>query len=84
MHVGSEPLVGGLGLEHAGVEQKPGGYISVDELQNTSAAGVYALGEPAGQPASPPARCCVPTDHRSRRSDSSSSSSSQYAIRGGG
>eukprot|EP01051_Picozoa_sp_SAG22_P015022 SAG22_NODE_1909_length_3328_cov_3.374419_4_plen_450_part_00 len=46
--VGRAPAVGSLGLEQAGVEQRPSGHIAVDEYQNTSAEGVYALGDVCG------------------------------------
>ncbi|KAK2777699.1 Glutathione reductase [Onygenales sp. PD_12] len=47
--IGRAPAVEGLGLEKAGVKTKEGGYVVVDEFQNTSAPGVYALGDVTGQ-----------------------------------
>jgi len=46
---GRVPLTGDLGLESAGVDLDAKGYITVDEYQNTSAAGVYALGDVCGR-----------------------------------
>lgn len=42
---GRRPTIEGLGLELAGVGLDPSGYIQVDEYQNTTAAGVYAIGD---------------------------------------
>ena len=39
----------GLGLEAAGVETGMKGYIKADDYQNTSAKGVYALGDVCGK-----------------------------------
>lgn len=47
--VGREPNIDGLNLKAAGVTAKENGYIVVDEYQNTSAAGVYALGDVTGE-----------------------------------
>ncbi|KAI5306803.1 Glutathione reductase [Ascosphaera pollenicola] len=38
-----------IGLDKAGVKMSSKGYIEVDEYQNTSAEGVYALGDVTGQ-----------------------------------
>lgn len=38
-----------IGLDKAGVKLSSKGYIEVDEFQNTSAEGVYALGDVTGQ-----------------------------------
>lgn len=46
--VGREPNIQGLNLEAAGVTTKGNGYIIVDEFQNTSANGIYALGDVCG------------------------------------
>ena len=47
---GREPLTEGLGLQAAGVETHPdSGVVVVDEFQNTSAPGVYALGDVCGR-----------------------------------
>ena len=48
MTVGSVPNTAGLGLERIGVELAPGGYIPVDRVSRTSAAGVYAAGDCTG------------------------------------
>jgi glutathione reductase (NADPH) len=46
--IGRGPKTAKLNLEAASVRTKEGGYISVDEYQNTSAPGVYALGDVCG------------------------------------
>ena len=46
---GRKPLVEKLNLEAAGVEASDKGYITVDEYQETSTKGVYALGDVCGQ-----------------------------------
>ncbi|PRC57825.1 NAD(P)H-quinone dehydrogenase, partial [Mycobacterium sp. ITM-2017-0098] len=48
MTVGSVPNTSGLGLDRVGVELKPGGYIPVDRVSRTPAAGVYAAGDCTG------------------------------------
>lgn len=48
MTVGSVPNTSGLGLDRLGVELKPGGYIPVDRVSRTPAAGVYAAGDCTG------------------------------------
>jgi dihydrolipoamide dehydrogenase len=48
MAVGSAPNTGGLGLEEAGVRLDKGGYVEVDRVSRTSAAGVYAAGDCTG------------------------------------
>ncbi|MGB3483199.1 MAG: NAD(P)H-quinone dehydrogenase [Mycobacterium sp.] len=48
MTVGSVPNTGGLGLERVGVELKRGGYIPVDRVSRTPAAGIYAAGDCTG------------------------------------
>jgi len=40
-----------LATEKSGIERRPGGYIQVDDFLETTCAGVYALGDAAGQPA---------------------------------
>ncbi len=47
--VGRRPRVAELGLEAAGVELDADGYVRTDDYQNTSAAGVYALGDVIGR-----------------------------------
>jgi pyruvate/2-oxoglutarate dehydrogenase complex dihydrolipoamide dehydrogenase (E3) component len=46
--VGTVPHTAGLGLEHVGVELTDEGYIPVDRVSRTSAAGVYAAGDCTG------------------------------------
>lgn len=46
--IGRRPLTHNLNLEAAGVELDHKGYIKVDEYQNTSAKGVYAVGDNIG------------------------------------
>ena len=47
---GRHPLTEGLGLHAARVTtDKQTGYIEVDEFQNTSSPGVYALGDVIGR-----------------------------------
>ena len=48
MTVGSVPNTSGLGLERVGIELGPGGYIPVDRVSRTSAAGIYAAGDCTG------------------------------------
>ncbi len=48
MTVGSVPNTSGLGLERVGVELGPGGYIPVDRVSRTAAAGIYAAGDCTG------------------------------------
>ncbi len=43
--VGRRPFTDGLGLDDAGVKTDDGGYIEVDEHCQTTAAGVYAVGD---------------------------------------
>lgn len=47
--VGRLPEVEDLNLDKTGVELSPAGFVKVDEYQNTSASGVYALGDVTGQ-----------------------------------
>ena len=46
--IGRRPLTSKLNLAAAGVETDAKGYIKVDEYQNTSAKGVYAVGDNIG------------------------------------
>ncbi|QZT63596.1 NAD(P)H-quinone dehydrogenase [Mycolicibacterium austroafricanum] len=48
MTVGSVPNTRNLGLERVGIELNPGGYIPVDRVSRTPAAGVYAAGDCTG------------------------------------
>jgi glutathione reductase (NADPH) len=47
--IGRAPATPGLGLEKAGVVYTDDGHIVVDRYQNTSAPGVYAVGDVTGQ-----------------------------------
>jgi pyruvate/2-oxoglutarate dehydrogenase complex dihydrolipoamide dehydrogenase (E3) component len=47
---GRTPNTEGLGLELAGVELTGGGYIKVNDRLQTTASGVWAIGEVAGSP----------------------------------
>jgi len=47
--VGREPATDALNLETAGVKTDAHGYIEVDAWQNTSAPGVYAVGDNTGR-----------------------------------
>eukprot|EP01133_Synstelium_polycarpum_P016005 gene16005-19043_t len=46
--IGRDPIVKDIGLEKAGIELNDHGYIKVDAFQNTSAKGVYAIGDVCG------------------------------------
>lgn len=46
--IGRRPLTANLNLDAAGVATDERGYIKVDEYQNTSAQGVYAVGDNIG------------------------------------
>ena len=48
MSIGSVPNTAGMGLERVGIELKPGGYIPVDRVSRTPAAGIYAAGDCTG------------------------------------
>lgn len=48
MTVGSVPNTSGLGLERVGIELERGGYIPVDRVSRTTAAGIYAAGDCTG------------------------------------
>jgi len=50
MAVGRSPNVEDLGLEAAGVKLDDKGWIQVDELNRTTADGIYAIGDVAGPP----------------------------------
>jgi pyruvate/2-oxoglutarate dehydrogenase complex dihydrolipoamide dehydrogenase (E3) component len=47
---GRVPNTAGIGLELAGVEVNPGGWLRVNERLETTAPGVWAIGECAGSP----------------------------------
>jgi glutathione reductase (NADPH) len=47
--VGRTPATAGLGLEQAGVICSSEGHVVVDRYQNTSARGIYAVGDVTGQ-----------------------------------
>ena len=47
---GRTPNTDGIGLDVAGVELDPRGYVKVDERLETTAPGVWAMGECAGSP----------------------------------
>ena len=46
--IGREPMTDNLNIAAAGVKLNEKGYISVDKYQNTSVAGVYAVGDNTG------------------------------------
>jgi pyruvate/2-oxoglutarate dehydrogenase complex dihydrolipoamide dehydrogenase (E3) component len=48
--VGRTPNTAGIGLEEAGVELDARGYIKVNDRLETTAAGIWAVGECAGSP----------------------------------
>ncbi|HEY5719062.1 MAG TPA: glutathione-disulfide reductase [Gammaproteobacteria bacterium] len=52
--IGRQPNSAGLGLEAAGVEVDPRGFVPTDDYQNTNVAGVYALGDLTGRAALTP------------------------------
>jgi len=52
--IGRRPRSAGLGLEAAGIETDPRGFIPTDDFQNTNVPGVYALGDVTGRPALTP------------------------------
>ena len=52
--IGREPNVADLGLSAAGVKTDPLGHVLTDEWQNTSVAGVYAVGDVTGREALTP------------------------------
>lgn len=51
---GREPRTDGLGLDAAAVERDGRGFVRIDAMQNTTADGVYAVGDVTAQPALTP------------------------------
>ena len=47
--IGRDPNTAGLRLERAGIATSAGGFVDVDEFQNTAAEGVYAVGDVTGK-----------------------------------
>ena len=47
--IGRTPNTAAIGLDDAGVETDDSGYIAVDRFQNSSTAGIYAIGDVTGQ-----------------------------------
>lgn len=47
--IGREPATDNINLQAAGVETNPRGHIIVDEFQNTSSQGIYAVGDNIGK-----------------------------------
>src|SRR4029077_8133831 len=47
---GRRPKTGGIGLEFAGVEKTNDGYVKVNERLETTAPGVWAVGDVTGGP----------------------------------
>ena len=52
--VGRKANTSGLKLEAAGLESLPGGYIAVDDYENTRVEGIYAIGDITGKTALTP------------------------------
>ena len=52
--IGRESRVDGLNLEAAGLSVNGAGFIPVDEFQNSSVSGIYAIGDVTGQAALTP------------------------------
>ena len=48
--VGMEGQTEGLGLDTVGVSTGPGGYVTINERMETTASGIYAIGDMTGQP----------------------------------
>lgn len=47
--IGRQPATTGLGLEHVGVKTNDSGHVAVDAYQNTTASGVYSIGDVTGR-----------------------------------
>ena len=48
--IGRRPVTAGLGLENTGVKVLDNGFIEINKQQQTAEAGIYAIGDVAGQP----------------------------------
>jgi pyruvate/2-oxoglutarate dehydrogenase complex dihydrolipoamide dehydrogenase (E3) component len=48
--LGKAPNTNGIGLERAGIKLTPSGYVSVNDRLETTATGVWAMGDCAGSP----------------------------------
>lgn len=53
--IGRTPMTEALGLEHTEVKRHTNGNIVIDEQQNTTQSGIYAVGDITGQPTLTPA-----------------------------
>lgn len=51
---GRKPNTDGIGLERAGVEVLPNGFVPTDAFQNTNVPGIYAIGDITGRTALTP------------------------------
>jgi pyruvate/2-oxoglutarate dehydrogenase complex dihydrolipoamide dehydrogenase (E3) component len=49
--LGKTPNTNGIGLERAGIQLTPSGYVSVNDRLETTAPAVWAMGDCAGSPA---------------------------------
>jgi pyruvate/2-oxoglutarate dehydrogenase complex dihydrolipoamide dehydrogenase (E3) component len=49
--LGKTPNTNGIGLERAGIKLTPSGYVSVNDRLESTATGVWAMGDCAGSPA---------------------------------
>ncbi|NXE69625.1 GSHR protein, partial [Calcarius ornatus] len=58
--VGREPSSDGLGLERVGVKVDPKGHVMVDEYQNTTRRGIYAIGDVCGKALLTPGTAALP------------------------
>jgi glutathione reductase (NADPH) len=47
--IGRDPSTRGIGLAECGIELGPQGHVVVDDFQNTTAPGVYAIGDVTGR-----------------------------------
>jgi glutathione reductase (NADPH) len=52
--IGRKPMTDGLGIETVGVQLTADGDIAVDDFQNTSTSGIYAIGDVTGRAALTP------------------------------